>query len=243
MTVAAGAASFLIASTPIWTSLLAGLFLGERLNAVGWSGTLVSFVGIAVIANERGHGLRFSPGALMILGGGISYGVYMVLQKRVLRRYRSSGVHVLLVLRREFAADSVRARSHGHPPRGSGERDVGSDFSRGLSRCDCERGVGLCHVAPSGIALEQLPLPDAVGYRGDCLALAGRSTHVPHVGRRRAGSGGREPGEFAGPCFAQFGRHGAGCGRIVCRRPVAFPLEPTERVPVPVVTSAPKDRR
>jgi drug/metabolite transporter (DMT)-like permease len=89
MTVAAGAASFLIASTPIWTSLLAALFLGERLNAVGWSGILLSFVGIAVIANERGHGLRFSPGALIILGGAISYGVYMVLLKRLLGRYQA----------------------------------------------------------------------------------------------------------------------------------------------------------
>lgn len=89
MTVPAGAASFLIASTPIWTSLLAVLFLGERLNAMGWSGILLSFVGIALIANERGHGLQFSPGALIILVGAISYGGYMVLQKRLLGRYQA----------------------------------------------------------------------------------------------------------------------------------------------------------
>jgi drug/metabolite transporter (DMT)-like permease len=89
MTVPAGAASFLMASTPIWTSLLAVLFLGERLNIMGWSGILLSFLGIALIASERGHGLQFSPGALIILAGAISYGVYMVLQKRLLRRYQA----------------------------------------------------------------------------------------------------------------------------------------------------------
>ena len=89
MTVPAGAASFLIASTPIWTSLLAVLFLNEKLNAVGWLGILLSFLGIALIANERGHGLHSSPGALTILVGAIAYGVYMVLQKRLLRRYQA----------------------------------------------------------------------------------------------------------------------------------------------------------
>jgi drug/metabolite transporter (DMT)-like permease len=86
-TVSAGAASFLIASTPIWTSLLAIFFLHERLTILGWTGILVSFAGIALIANERGHGIHFSPGALIILIGAISYAGYMVLQKRLLATY------------------------------------------------------------------------------------------------------------------------------------------------------------
>lgn len=87
LTVSAGAASFLIASTPIWTSLLAIIFLREKLTILGWSGILISFAGIALIANERGHGIHFSPGALIILIGAISYAGYMVLQKRLLGRY------------------------------------------------------------------------------------------------------------------------------------------------------------
>jgi drug/metabolite transporter (DMT)-like permease len=87
LTVSAGAASFLIASTPIWTSLLAVIFLREKLTVWGWSGIFLSFLGIALIARERGQGIHFAPGALVILVGAISYGGYMVLQKRLLGTY------------------------------------------------------------------------------------------------------------------------------------------------------------
>jgi drug/metabolite transporter (DMT)-like permease len=85
-TVPAAAASFLVGSTPIWTSLLAVLFLNERLTWMGWAGILVSFAGIGLIARERGHGLHFSPGAILIGLNAIAYGVYMILQKRLLGR-------------------------------------------------------------------------------------------------------------------------------------------------------------
>jgi drug/metabolite transporter (DMT)-like permease len=86
-TVPAAAASFLVASTPIWTSLLAVLFLKERLNWIGWTGVFVSFLGIGMIARERGHGLHFSPGATLVGLNAIAYAVYMILQKRLLRRF------------------------------------------------------------------------------------------------------------------------------------------------------------
>ena len=89
VTVPAGTASFLIASTPVWTSLLAIFMLGERLTSFGWVGILTSFVGIGLIASQRSQGLHFSPGALIIIVGAISYGLYMVLQKKILGQYRA----------------------------------------------------------------------------------------------------------------------------------------------------------
>jgi drug/metabolite transporter (DMT)-like permease len=89
LTVPAGTASFLIASTPVWTSLLAIVLLGERLRFLAWAGILISFFGIGLIANGRGQGLHFSPGALIIVGGAIFYGLYMVLQKKILGQYRA----------------------------------------------------------------------------------------------------------------------------------------------------------
>ena len=86
-TVPAATGSFVISTTPIWTALLAVITLGERLTLWGWAGILISFAGIALISRERGNGLHFSSGALIILVGAISYGVYLVLQKRFLRRY------------------------------------------------------------------------------------------------------------------------------------------------------------
>ena len=85
-TVPAASASFLVASTPIWTSLLAVVFLKERLSALGWAGIFISFLGIGLIARERGHGLHFSPGAILIGLNAIAYGAYMILQKRLLGR-------------------------------------------------------------------------------------------------------------------------------------------------------------
>jgi drug/metabolite transporter (DMT)-like permease len=89
LTVAAGTASFLVASTPVWTSLLAVFTLGERLTFAGWIGIFISLFGIGVIANERGQGLHFSFGALIIVGAAVMYGLYMVLQKKLLGQYRA----------------------------------------------------------------------------------------------------------------------------------------------------------
>ena len=85
--VAAGAASLLIASTPIWTALFARFTLDERLSTMGWFGILLSFVGIALIANGEGEGIRLSLQALIILAAAVSSAIYMILQKHYLTRY------------------------------------------------------------------------------------------------------------------------------------------------------------
>jgi drug/metabolite transporter (DMT)-like permease len=85
--VAAGAASLLIASVPIWTALLAMFALRERLTAFGWMGVLMSFFGVALIAHGEAEGIHLSPQALIILAAAITSAVYMVLQKHFLGRY------------------------------------------------------------------------------------------------------------------------------------------------------------
>ncbi len=85
--VAAGAASLLIASTPIWTALFARFALDERLSASGWFGILLSFVGVALIASAEGEGIRLSLQALVILAAAVSSAIYMILQKHYLTRY------------------------------------------------------------------------------------------------------------------------------------------------------------
>jgi drug/metabolite transporter (DMT)-like permease len=85
--VTAGAASLLIASTPIWTALAARLFLHEKLTAIGWGGVLVSFAGVAMIASGESGGVRFSPQALFILAAAVTSALYMILQKHYLDKY------------------------------------------------------------------------------------------------------------------------------------------------------------
>jgi len=85
--VPAGAASFIIASVPVFSTLLAVIFLRERLTALGWTGVLVSFLGVAVISVGTGSGLRFEPAALFIILAAVGESFYFVLQKPYLSRY------------------------------------------------------------------------------------------------------------------------------------------------------------
>ena len=85
--VTAGAASLLIASTPIWTALAARLLLYEKLNATGWVGVFLSFGGVALIASGEGEGIRLSKQALIILAAAITSAIYMILQKHYLANY------------------------------------------------------------------------------------------------------------------------------------------------------------
>lgn len=87
VTVTAGAASLLIASGPVFTALLATSFLGERLRPWGWLGIGVSFGGVALIALGEGEGVRFDPGAFLILLAALGTSLYFVFQKPYLRRY------------------------------------------------------------------------------------------------------------------------------------------------------------
>jgi drug/metabolite transporter (DMT)-like permease len=85
--VAAGSASLLVSSTPIWAALLAMLLLHERLTVFGWIGVLLSFAGVALIASGEGEGIHLAPQALIILGAALAWGVYIVIQKHFLGRY------------------------------------------------------------------------------------------------------------------------------------------------------------
>ena len=85
--VSAGAASLLIASTPIFTALLATIALHERLTLRGWCGVFLSFAGVALIASAEGEGIRLSSQALVILAAAVTSATYMVLQKHFLGRY------------------------------------------------------------------------------------------------------------------------------------------------------------
>ncbi len=89
VTVTAGAASLLIAAVPVFSALLATIALRERLRVWGWVGILISFAGVALIAVGEGGGVRFDPGAALVMLSALSSAVYFVFQKPYLGRYRS----------------------------------------------------------------------------------------------------------------------------------------------------------
>ncbi|HVP18496.1 MAG TPA: DMT family transporter, partial [Spirochaetia bacterium] len=85
--VPAGAASFIVASVPVFSTLLAVVFLRERLTLLGSTGALVSFLGVALISVGTGTGLRFEPAALLIVLAALAESIYFVAQKPLLSRY------------------------------------------------------------------------------------------------------------------------------------------------------------
>ena len=87
VTVAAGAAGVLIATAPVFTALLAAVFLGERLRLLGWVGMAVSFAGAALISLDEGGGFALDPGAFLILVSAVCVSIYFVFQKPYLRKY------------------------------------------------------------------------------------------------------------------------------------------------------------
>ncbi len=86
-TVGAGAASFLINTSPILTALLAALFLRERYGLWGWLGSAVAFAGVAVIASGQSGGLRLGAGASLVLGAAFCQATYFILQRPLVPRY------------------------------------------------------------------------------------------------------------------------------------------------------------
>jgi drug/metabolite transporter (DMT)-like permease len=86
-TVAAGTASLLVSTGPIFVALLAALTLGERLNRRERLGLAVAFAGALVIALGQGGGVTLSGGALIVLAAAVSQAAFFVIQKPLLARY------------------------------------------------------------------------------------------------------------------------------------------------------------
>ncbi|GBQ70197.1 hypothetical protein AA103196_2418 [Ameyamaea chiangmaiensis NBRC 103196] len=87
VSVSAGTASLIIAAAPLLAGLLAVVVLGERLSARGWAGSVLSFSGVALLAQGQAGGLRFGSGATLVAGAALCAALYMVAQKPLLGRY------------------------------------------------------------------------------------------------------------------------------------------------------------
>lgn len=97
-TIAAGPASFIIQINPIIVALIAMPLLGERFGLGGWLGTLVSFLGVGLIAYGSGDGLGLNIGALLILGAALCTSISTILQKPLLGRMPALAVTAWVLL-------------------------------------------------------------------------------------------------------------------------------------------------
>lgn len=85
--VPAGTASLLVATSPVYASLLAVAFLGERTGRHRWIGSGIALAGTAIIAAS--HGLGFGAAALVVLAAALLQAIFHTAQKPLLGRYTS----------------------------------------------------------------------------------------------------------------------------------------------------------
>ncbi len=81
----ASAASILIATIPIFVSVLSATLLRERQAALRWAGVVLSFAGVAVlVVLGGGTGGGSLSGNLLVLGAALSAAIYQILAGRFL---------------------------------------------------------------------------------------------------------------------------------------------------------------
>jgi drug/metabolite transporter (DMT)-like permease len=83
--------SLLLATSPIWVTLLSALFRQDRITPAVAAGVGLSFAGIVLIVGLGGSGLSLTgaslPGDLLSLAAGLCWASYTVMCRPLLRRY------------------------------------------------------------------------------------------------------------------------------------------------------------
>jgi len=204
--VPAGTASLLVATAPVYASLLAIWFLGERPTRRRWAGSAVAFAGSAVIAVS--HGLGFGAAALIVLAAAVAQAIFHTAQKPLLARYTGFEVTVyamwagtLFIL--PWTGSLLRAFPH------AGAAAIGSAVFLGLApsavgfvlwayalaRMDVGRATTALYLVPAAAILIALvwlgQVPSPLELLGGGIALAGvvlaSGTGRLGTGRLRAG--------------------------------------------------------
>ncbi|UXR78334.1 MULTISPECIES: DMT family transporter [unclassified Staphylococcus] len=86
--VSAGIASLLVSTTPIFSAILAACFLKDSFPMVAWIGSIIAFLGVALISLANDTSLTSLVwGILLILIASFSESIYFTFQKSLLEKY------------------------------------------------------------------------------------------------------------------------------------------------------------
>lgn len=245
--VPAGTASLLVATAPVYASVLAVAFLGEHAGSKRWAGSAVALAGTALIAAS--HGLGFGASALVVLAAAVLQGVFHTAQKPLLARYTGFEVTAyamwagtLFIL--PWTGSLLRALWGAGPQAGGAA--IGSAVFLGLApsaagfvlwayamaRMDVGRVTLSLYLVPAaaiGISLVWLgQAPGPVELAGGAVALAGVILAGRRVGPSGVAAGDHDRGRPQGDgptASAGPGRAGTSPGR----GPLAPSLRPASQ--------------
>ncbi|MCI0601789.1 EamA family transporter [bacterium] len=96
-TVNAGAACLIINTAPIYTILLARVFLKEQFSPRIWIGTTISLAGTTLIALGESGGIVINRGAILIALAALCYAASVILQKPLMKRYEPAAFSSYLI--------------------------------------------------------------------------------------------------------------------------------------------------
>ncbi len=97
--VEAGKASVIIASNPLFSLLIASVFLGEGINAQKILGGIIGFLGLIYVLTEFNLNFKIDKGEIYMLLAAFSWVIYTLLGKKVLNKFSamfSTSISVLL---------------------------------------------------------------------------------------------------------------------------------------------------
>ncbi|HEX3194181.1 MAG TPA: DMT family transporter [Streptosporangiaceae bacterium] len=230
--VPAGTASLLVATAPVYASLLAVAFLGERATRRRWAGSAVALAGTALIAAS--HGLGFGTSALIVLAAAVLQAIFHTAQKPLLARYTGFEVTAYAmwagtVFILPWTGSLLRALPH------AGGAAIGSAVFLGLApsaagfvlwayamaRTDVGRVTVSLYLVPAaaiGISLVWLgEIPGPAELIGGAIALAGVVLASGGGSRVAAGDEDRGGGQAGGRPGQQH-QQGPARGEQVRRR-------------------------
>jgi drug/metabolite transporter (DMT)-like permease len=215
--VPAGTASLLVATAPVYASVLAAVFLGEHPGRRWWAGSAVALAGTAVIALggiNTVHGLGLGASALIVLAAAVLQGIFHAAQKPLLARYTSVEVTAYAMWAgtafiMPWAGSAVRALPHAGGPE-IGTAIGAAEFlgvapsalgfvlwAYAMARMDVGRVTTSLYLVPAAAIVISLiwlgQVPGPVELAGGAVALAG----VMLAGSRRRARRPRDAGEVA----------------------------------------------
>lgn len=87
-TVSAGVSSLLVSTTPIFSAILGTLFLKDHLSKIGWFGSIVAFLGVALISFGTGNSFSvISIGIIWILIAAFGESFFFVFETSYIKKY------------------------------------------------------------------------------------------------------------------------------------------------------------